>query len=205
MNQRGSQIYHGQPMVPVDEDIGLLAAKGQPIKARLLNATPLHPRASLTNEVRTVKQLLSPLARHEVRTIRGLGAQYAPVGKEATTPKPSIVQMWYKPITTLSSPNAAIVVPRCAADEKSDYEVELCVVIGKKARNVPKSEALSYVLGYTAVNDVTSRALFERGGAGFAKSFDCEFSCRSSAFCSETNARFSMVPDRPCPRQRKRA
>jgi 2-keto-4-pentenoate hydratase/2-oxohepta-3-ene-1,7-dioic acid hydratase in catechol pathway len=56
-----------------------------------------------------------------------------------------------------------------------DYEGELAVVSGRPARNVPKEEALQYVLGYTIANDVTARRWQKHAGGGqwnFGKSFD---------------------------------
>jgi 2-keto-4-pentenoate hydratase/2-oxohepta-3-ene-1,7-dioic acid hydratase in catechol pathway len=54
---------------------------------------------------------------------------------------------------------AAINVPKCAQDDTSDYEAELCLIIGKSGRDIPEGEALDYVLGYTASNDVSARNL----------------------------------------------
>jgi 2-keto-4-pentenoate hydratase/2-oxohepta-3-ene-1,7-dioic acid hydratase in catechol pathway len=45
-------------------------------------------------------------------------------------------------------------IPKCAADWTSDYEAELCIIIGKTGRHVSEEEALDYVLGYTASNDI---------------------------------------------------
>lgn len=50
-------------------------------------------------------------------------------------------------------------VPLPAASKQVDYEAELAIVIGKKARNVAKEEALSYVYGYSSANDVSARDL----------------------------------------------
>lgn len=47
----------------------------------------------------------------------------------------------------------------CARWYYSDYEAELCLVIGKTGRDIPEEEALDYVLGYTASNDVSARTL----------------------------------------------
>ncbi|EFX06129.1 fumarylacetoacetate hydrolase family protein [Grosmannia clavigera kw1407] len=53
---------------------------------------------------------------------------------------------------------ARIVVPKIAQDGTSDYEAELSLVIGKTGRDIPKEQALDYMLGYTASNDVSARA-----------------------------------------------
>lgn len=66
--------------------------------------------------------------------------------------------LFYKPPTAFIGPNAPINIPRAAQPVSKhipDYEVELAVVIGKAAKNVFEEEALEYVLGYTAANDVS--------------------------------------------------
>jgi 2-keto-4-pentenoate hydratase/2-oxohepta-3-ene-1,7-dioic acid hydratase in catechol pathway len=50
-------------------------------------------------------------------------------------------------------------VPKAAQDGTSDYEAELCVVIGKTGRDIPEDKALDYVLGYTCSNDVSARTM----------------------------------------------
>ena len=68
--------------------------------------------------------------------------------------------LFTKPRTALADPfPGAITIPRCAQDNTSDYEAELCVVIGKTGRDIKESEALDYVLGYTASNDVSARTM----------------------------------------------
>jgi 2-keto-4-pentenoate hydratase/2-oxohepta-3-ene-1,7-dioic acid hydratase in catechol pathway len=66
--------------------------------------------------------------------------------------------LFYKPTTAIIGPNAPINIPRAAqpvAKHIPDYEVELTIVIGKAAKDVSEEEALDYVLGYTAANDVS--------------------------------------------------
>jgi 2-keto-4-pentenoate hydratase/2-oxohepta-3-ene-1,7-dioic acid hydratase in catechol pathway len=68
--------------------------------------------------------------------------------------------LFTKPRTALADPYPAVIpIPKCAQDGTSDYEAELCVVIGKSGRNIPEERALDYVLGYTASNDVSARTL----------------------------------------------
>ncbi|KAK5690992.1 hypothetical protein LTS12_028778 [Elasticomyces elasticus] len=68
--------------------------------------------------------------------------------------------LFTKPRTALVGPYPTTInVPKCAQDDTSDYEAELCVVIGKAGRDIPEEEALDYVLGYTASNDVSARSL----------------------------------------------
>src|SRR5262245_38902921 len=63
---------------------------------------------------------------------------------------------WKPPSTTLTDPGAPIIIPRSSPDH-IDWEIELGVVIGKKARHVTEKEALSFVAGYSVCNDVSDR------------------------------------------------
>ena len=80
-----------------------------------------------------------------------------------------------KPATCLADPwPAPTIIPKFAIpDNCADYEAELAVIIGKTCKNVPESEALNYVLGYTAANDVSSRKTqFSSTQWCFSKGFD---------------------------------
>jgi 2-keto-4-pentenoate hydratase/2-oxohepta-3-ene-1,7-dioic acid hydratase in catechol pathway len=71
-------------------------------------------------------------------------------------PKAPIV--FTKPRNSLNDPYpAAIPVCKAAQDGTEDYEVELCVVIGKTGKNIPEDKAMDYVLGYTCSNDISAR------------------------------------------------
>ncbi len=65
-------------------------------------------------------------------------------------------------------------IPRhTLADASADYESELAVVIGQTAKNVSEADALKYVLGYTACNDISSRkAQLAQTQWSYSKSFD---------------------------------
>ncbi len=68
--------------------------------------------------------------------------------------------LFYKPPTAIIGSNAPINIPRAAqpvSKHNPDYEVELTVVIGRAAKDVSEEEALDYVLGYTAANDVSRK------------------------------------------------
>ena len=105
-------------------------------------------------------QLLSPIDRSECSFIRCLGLNYSDHAKEANLPQPKAPILFAKPRTALVGPYpAAINIPMAAQDGSSDYEAELCLVIGKDGRDIPEEEALNYILGYTASNDVSARTL----------------------------------------------
>ena len=80
--------------------------------------------------------------------------------QEIKLPVPNVPTLFTKPRTALIGPHPAVInIPRCAQDGTSDYESELCVVIGKAGRDISEEHALKYVLGYTAANDVSARKL----------------------------------------------
>jgi len=60
------------------------------------------------------------------------------------------------PSTTLTDPNKPVVIPKVSPDH-IDWECELCIVMGRKARHVSEKDALQYVAGYTVVNDISDR------------------------------------------------
>lgn len=75
-------------------------------------------------------------------------------------PIPKVPVLFTKPRFALADPYPAkLKIPKCAQDGTSDYEAELCVVIGKSGRDIAEEEALNYVVGYTCSNDVSARTL----------------------------------------------
>src|SRR5579859_3740196 len=106
-------------------------------------------------------RLGSPIARPS--KIVCIGLNYSDHAKETgATPPPEPV-IFMKSTTALIGPNDDIMIPRNS--QKTDWEVELAVVIGKKASYVEESEALDYVAGYCLHNDVSEREFqIERSG-----------------------------------------
>jgi 2-keto-4-pentenoate hydratase/2-oxohepta-3-ene-1,7-dioic acid hydratase in catechol pathway len=84
-----------------------------------------------------------------------LGLNYRPHAVEFNQKLPELPLLFLKPSTAVIGPGEAINLP--ANPERVDYEGELGVVIGKKAKNVAESDYADYVLGYTCFNDVTDR------------------------------------------------
>ena len=92
-----------------------------------------------------------------------IGLNYEDHAKEAGMPIPSEPILFSKTMNALAGPNDDVARPR--GSKKMDWEVELGIVIGKRAKYVSKKDALSYVAGYTVVNDVSEREFqLERGG-----------------------------------------
>jgi len=84
-----------------------------------------------------------------------LGLNYRSHIEEMKLPMPSVPLIFLKPSTAVIGPDDKIILPR--GWKRIDYEGELGVVIGKKAKDVPEGEAKEYVLGYTCFNDVSDR------------------------------------------------
>ncbi|AKD04085.1 fumarylacetoacetate hydrolase family protein [Pontibacter korlensis] len=106
-------------------------------------------------------RLGSPVARPSKIVCTGLN--YADHAEEMEKPIPTEPIIFMKSTTALMGPNDDIIIPRNS--EKTDWEVELAFVIGKKARYVEEAEAMDYVAGYCLHNDVSEREYqFERGG-----------------------------------------
>ncbi len=93
----------------------------------------------------------------------GIGLNYRDHANEAKLPIPTEPIIFMKANSCVVGPNDDVVLPR--QSQKVDWEVELGIVIGTRARYVGKDEALSYVAGYCVVNDVSERHFqLERGG-----------------------------------------
>lgn len=103
----------------------------------------------------------SPVARPS--KIVCIGLNYADHAKEINAPVPSEPIIFFKSTSAIIGPFDNVIIPK--GSQKSDWEVELAVVIGKKASYVNEAEALEYVAGYCLHNDLSERAFqMERGG-----------------------------------------
>jgi 2-keto-4-pentenoate hydratase/2-oxohepta-3-ene-1,7-dioic acid hydratase in catechol pathway len=93
----------------------------------------------------------------------GIGLNYADHAAETGQPVPQEPIVFMKAISCLSGPDDPVVLPK--GSKKTDWEVELGVVIGARAQYVEEADALDYVAGYCVVNDVSERSYqLERGG-----------------------------------------
>jgi len=111
------------------------------------------------------------LAPCEPGKIVALGLNYRDHAAEFGHPIPEEPLIFLKPSTAVIGPGEDILYP--AMSRRVDYEAELAVVIGKTARHVQERDFRDYVLGYTAINDVTARDLQQKDGQFTrSKSFD---------------------------------
>ncbi len=92
-----------------------------------------------------------------------IGLNYADHAAESGMPIPSEPVVFMKAISAICGPNDTVLIPRDSV--KTDWEVELGVVIGKGGKYIEEADALSHVAGYCVVNDVSEREFqIERGG-----------------------------------------
>jgi len=157
-------------------DVGMAAFRKEKFRAYEILGSALDPAAQLTTTTLTVKELLAPISREDIKTVRCLGLNYADHAEEAKMRLPAAPILFYKPVSSLIGPLSNIAIPKAAQpveDHLPDYEVELVVIIGKPAKNVSQADALNYVLGYTAANDISFR-LHQKTTSqwGFSKGFD---------------------------------
>lgn len=97
------------------------------------------------------------------RKFIAIGLNYADHAAESGLPIPAEPVVFMKATSCIQGPNDPIMLPKNSV--KTDWEVELGVIIGKQARYVSQKEALTHVAGYCTINDVSEREFqIERGG-----------------------------------------
>ena len=112
-------------------------------------------------EVPTGIRWASPVARPS--KLICIGLNYADHAAESKMELPKEPVVFFKATSSLAGPNDNLIIPKNST--KTDWEVELAVVIGKKASYIEESQALEYVAGYCLHNDYSERAFqLERGG-----------------------------------------
>jgi 2-keto-4-pentenoate hydratase/2-oxohepta-3-ene-1,7-dioic acid hydratase in catechol pathway len=102
-----------------------------------------------------------------IRQFFAIGLNYKGHIAEAGLPQPEEPMLFNKALTSLCGPDDDIVLPK--GSKASDWEVELAVVIGREASNVSEGDALTYVAGYCAVNDLSERDWQLKRGGQFVK------------------------------------
>lgn len=195
------RVLRGQPILPTpDFDLGTTTEATQ-LKANIITGDDIYSVSGdtvVTDEVVTVKTLLGPLAAEEIPILRCVGLNYAThseisalhyvkrlavtdvrIVKETGRKPPPYPFIFFKPNTTVLDHGADVVIPKICQNDQADYEGELCIIIGKDAKDVSPEDALSYVAAYTCGNDISSRKLQrnpEYAGVipqwGFSKGFD---------------------------------
>jgi len=124
-------------------------------------ATDAHPdvRRGLLEDLPSGVRMLPPCSPSKIVCV---GRNYLEHAKELGNEPPKEPLIFLKPPSSLIAFGDNIVCP--AISERVDFEGELGVVVGRRARNVSAAEAADYILGYTCVNDVTARDLQRKDG-----------------------------------------
>ena len=111
---------------------------------------------------------LTPVVPSKVIAI---GLNYADHARETGKALPKEPLFWFKATTSLIPDGAKIEIP--FPNHRTDYEAELCIVIGRRMRNVTPAAAARYIFGYTCAQDISDRTIQNRESQwARAKSFD---------------------------------
>ena len=159
---------------PGKEKPGLLDADGKlrDLSAHIPDIGPAQLSDVALARLRRLQPAKLPLVRGKPRLgspVAGtpkfiaIGLNYADHAAESGLPLPAEPVVFMKATSCIQGPNDPVMLPKGSV--KTDWEVELGVVIGTRARYVTQKDALSHVAGYCAVNDVSEREFqIERGG-----------------------------------------
>ena len=107
-----------------------------------------------------------------VSKLVAIGLNYTDHAKETNSPIPKEPIIFMKALNCLQGPNDNVMLPRGSV--KTDWEVELGIVISKKTRYVTKESALDHVAGYVLVNDVSEREFQAERGPQWDKGKGCD-------------------------------
>ncbi|HTF07198.1 MAG TPA: fumarylacetoacetate hydrolase family protein [Asanoa sp.] len=162
----GSGQYFDLGSVTADIDPAFFAGDGiERVRAG-------HAAGSLPVFDATGQRVGAPIARPSV--VLCIGMNYAAHAAESGAQPPEQPVMFYKAPNTVVGPDDEVLIPR--GSKETDWEVELAVVIGRRARYLASpADALSYVAGYTIANDVSERDLqIKQSGGQWSKGKSCE-------------------------------
>ena len=156
------------------EKPGLIDANGKlrSLSAVIKDISPEQLSDAALDKLRKINTAKLPLVKGSPRIgspVNGvgkfiaIGLNYADHAAESGLPIPAEPIVFMKATTCIQGPNDPVMLPK--GSKKTDWEVELGVVIGNKARYVSQKEALNFVAGYCTINDVSEREFqTERGG-----------------------------------------
>ncbi|GAA1864409.1 fumarylacetoacetate hydrolase family protein [Asanoa iriomotensis] len=152
--------------VTADIDPAFFAGDGVE-RVRAAHAAGTLPAVDVTGQ-----RIGAPIARPSV--VLCIGMNYAAHAAESGAAPPEQPVMFYKAPNTVVGPDDEVLIPR--ASKETDWEVELAVVIGRRARYLSSpAEALSHVAGYAIANDVSEREFqLRQSGGQWSKGKSCE-------------------------------
>jgi 2-keto-4-pentenoate hydratase/2-oxohepta-3-ene-1,7-dioic acid hydratase in catechol pathway len=158
-----NSIPHDQILDLLDhqaESISMLQAILEKARGRRFSEVRTFVNIGAVHDLNSV-HLAAPIPRPR-KNIMCLGRNYHEHAAESyrahgqDRPQGDAPVIFTKATTTVNDPYGKIVIDP-AISEQIDWEAELAVIIGKTGKNIPEEEALSYVFGYTVLNDVTAR------------------------------------------------
>jgi 2-keto-4-pentenoate hydratase/2-oxohepta-3-ene-1,7-dioic acid hydratase in catechol pathway len=166
-----------------EEKPGLVDAEGRvrDLSAHIRDLTPAEVTPQALAKLRAIDPASLPVVAGTPRygiPVNGvgkfiaIGLNYSDHAKESGLPLPPEPVFFTKAISCLNGPNDDVMIPRGSV--KTDWEVELGVVIGKTCRYVEESQALSHVAGYVLVNDVSEREYQKERGSQWDKGKGCD-------------------------------
>ncbi len=159
---------------PGKEKPGLIDADGKlrDLSAVIPDVTSAHLSDAMIAKLRRLKTASLPLVKGKTRMgcpvadvgkFIAIGLNYADHAAESNLPIPKEPIVFMKATSCIQGPNDDVMLPKGSV--KTDWEVELGVVIGTEARYVSQKNALDHVAGYCLINDVSEREYqIERGG-----------------------------------------
>ena len=165
------------------EKPGLVDADGRirDLSAHLADITPADVTRAALDRLKAIDPASLPLVEGDPRygvPVNGIGKfiavglNYADHAAESNLPVPPEPIFFTKAISCLTGPDDAVMIPR--GSEKTDWEVELGIVIGTTCRYVEQDAALDHVAGYVLVNDVSERAFQKELGSQWDKGKGCD-------------------------------
>jgi 2-keto-4-pentenoate hydratase/2-oxohepta-3-ene-1,7-dioic acid hydratase in catechol pathway len=168
---------------PAKEKPGLVDADGKlrDLSAVVPDIGPAQLGSVAMAKLRKVNPAKLPLVRGNPRygcPVSGIGKfvaiglNFADHAAESGVPIPKEPVVFMKATSCIQGPNDPVMLPK--GSKKTDWEVELGVVIGTKARYVSKKDALAYVAGYCVVNDVSEREFQLERGPQWDKGKGCD-------------------------------
>jgi acylpyruvate hydrolase len=154
----GRAIDNSETTVPV---LSWMDLDGEYLPKALTMLRKLGPRAA-EEFTRRSPTALVPLADVELLApvprpgkVICIGLNYRDHAEESNMPVPKSPVSFSKYVTSVTGPDAPVYLP--PSSQKVDYEAEMAVVIGRRAKRVSRDQALDHVLGYTNFNDVSAR------------------------------------------------
>ena len=159
-------------LLDANGDIRDLSAHITDLSGAVLGALHTVPTADLPL-VEGAPHLGAPVAG--VGKIIGIGLNYADHAAEAGMAAPAEPIVFLKATSSLNGPNDDVILP--LGSEKTDWEVELGVVIGRRAQHVAEADALDHVAVYTVVNDISERVFQLEGTGQWTKGKSCDTFC----------------------------